>query len=280
VWDSGLINKEKETEDIFVFLTSFDDYIHPLKLNLLEMWCSLILQTLTRNAITAYCEQVSPHAGKHLNVALPLHQCYNGEKRTDLLHGDLYRSHDPLIQEYWKSLRRAFYDLKYSENPLQRAYYDNTMKRQQKAAGDTERNRTAKTALNGMEVILRVRPERSTQEFVISHFKFNISPRWVRLKADATIQVRCYLENENHPHAFALASSSIDPACRLGIHIGGIDLHGNAFEGWLQSKTSKAVLQMNTFVDMLEGLDIWDPADRKRRWVPGKPRGGPKPYYV
>lgn len=235
---------------------------------------------VANNALTAYCIEVAPYAGRHLNVALPLHQSGNSEKKNDTLHGDLYHSHDSLVQEYWKILRRAFYDLKYSENPLQRAYYENTMRRQQKAAGDTERARTAKKALQGMKVIPRVRPERSTQEFVISHFKFNISPRWLRLQKDTAIQVRCYLEDETHPHAYASASSSIDPARRLGIHIRGTDLHGRAFEGWLESNTSKCVLQMNTFVDMLEGLDIWDPTGRSRRWVPGKPRGGQKPYYT
>jgi len=59
----------------FVFLSA-TDRVNPLLLNLLEMWCCLILQTLIKNALAKYllANMVAPYAGTHLNIAIPLYQ--------------------------------------------------------------------------------------------------------------------------------------------------------------------------------------------------------------
>jgi len=102
VWDLGFTDKEYEIEDQFVFLSIFQKEVDPLLLNLLEMWCCLILQTLTKNALLAYIPKgmVAPYAGMHLNVALPIYQSLQGDAVIDTLHGDLYHSNDPLVQRY------------------------------------------------------------------------------------------------------------------------------------------------------------------------------------
>jgi len=45
VWDLGFTDKEYEIEEQFVFLSIFPKEVDSLLLNLLEMWCCLILQT-------------------------------------------------------------------------------------------------------------------------------------------------------------------------------------------------------------------------------------------
>ena len=64
-----------KVEEEFVFLSA-TDRVDPLLLNILEMWCCLMLQTLTKNALAKYlpANMVAPYAGTHLNIAIPLHQ--------------------------------------------------------------------------------------------------------------------------------------------------------------------------------------------------------------
>ena len=51
VWDLGFTDKEYEIEEQFVFLSTFQKDVDSLRLNLLEMWCALMLQTLTPGCI-------------------------------------------------------------------------------------------------------------------------------------------------------------------------------------------------------------------------------------
>lgn len=176
VWDLGLMDKEYEIEDKFVFLSTFQKEVDSLLLNLLEMWCCLILQTITKNALLAYIPKgmVAPYAGMHLNVALPIHQSLQGDAVFDTLHGDPYHSNDPLVQRYYSSLRRRFYELKYSPNPLLREYYCRTRRDAQTKASVTRRAKAAQAVLQGKEVPVYVYPT-AEQFFSISHFTFSIS---------------------------------------------------------------------------------------------------------
>jgi hypothetical protein len=71
VWDLGSIDKGYETEEKFVFLSAFEKKVDTLLLNILEMSCCLILQTLTKIALESYLPAgtVAPNAGMHLNAS-------------------------------------------------------------------------------------------------------------------------------------------------------------------------------------------------------------------
>jgi hypothetical protein len=132
-------------ENILLCTMDVDTDVDPLLLNLLEMWCCLVFQTLTRNALHKYLPpaKLAPYAGMHLNVALPLHQSTRGEKVNDIFHGDLYHSQDPHVQKYYQSLRHRFWDLKYSPNLVQREYYANRIRQSHQKRNATLRGRAA-----------------------------------------------------------------------------------------------------------------------------------------
>ena len=101
------MDEELEIKEKFVFLANIKEDIHTLVLDLMEMWCSLMLQTLTRNALQAYLPNgtLSLYAGGHLNIALPLHQSIQGEIVRDKLSVDIYHFYDPSIRAYYASLQ-------------------------------------------------------------------------------------------------------------------------------------------------------------------------------
>lgn len=149
LWDH---NPWDEVEDTFVFLSILKDGMDPLLLNLLEMWCCLVLQTLPRKSLIAYLPKamVSPNAGMHLNIALPLHQSsICDDVDTCEILGN-YHSDDPLTQQYYSSLRRNFYDMKYSPNQLLREYYLDTQKNSRLKSNKTKRENTASAMLRGV----------------------------------------------------------------------------------------------------------------------------------
>ncbi|OCK82142.1 hypothetical protein K432DRAFT_391506 [Lepidopterella palustris CBS 459.81] len=62
--DRGIDHENFKVDEVFVFLAEVDSD-DPNLLNLLEMWCSLMLQTLTKNALLKYLPEngVAPYAG-------------------------------------------------------------------------------------------------------------------------------------------------------------------------------------------------------------------------
>ncbi|KAH8691303.1 hypothetical protein BGW36DRAFT_431855 [Talaromyces proteolyticus] len=286
IWDLGLIDPECQMDEKFVFLSIVEGDVDRLLLNLLEMWCCLILQTFTKNALLAYLPQgtVGPRGGMHLNVALPIYQSTRGDAVVDTLHGDLHHSNDPFVQQYYSSLRKGFFGLKNSPNPAMQEYYRTTMRNGQVKKSITLPTKVVEKALQGMEVVIRTRANCYEQNFTISHFTFNISPKWVILNNDDIVIVRCDLHDGVHPHRYATTCQDADPAARLGVHVEGTDTSGKAFEGWLQSDGKMVVLRMNTFVDLLEGVDLETSMKLPRRWAPhpkpGQARGNNKPFYT
>jgi hypothetical protein len=294
VWDLYQGDEKRQMQDAWIFLCNIheDVEVDPLLLNLLEMWCALTLQTLTRNALERYLPKgkLAPCAGRHLNVALPLHQSARGERVNDIFHGDLYHSKDPEVQRYYQSLRRRFYDLKESPNQVHRDYYAKTVHESHQKRVLTMRNNSTQQILNGKAV--RVRINRSTQIFVLSHFAFNIQRSLIRLKGtkmkdsqiesseSTMIYAQVFLEDVTHPYYYAQNSLSNDPARRLGVLINGRDENGTAFRHWLRTLGEQAIWKMNTFVDFLEEVDIWKPEMRSRRWVPKHSILGQAPYSI
>lgn len=189
VWDLGVANEKLEVEETFVFLAIIKGDVDQLFLNLLEMWCSLMLQTLTRNALRSYLPvgTLAPYAGGHLNVALPLHQSIQGDPVQDELCNDLY-SRDPSVQAYYASLRQNFFDLKNSPNPFLRELYEQKVRVSQLSRAETIRQSTANKSLQGRNVTVRCDEWR--QSFSMSHWIFEISRKAVHLNHGALLFVR------------------------------------------------------------------------------------------
>jgi hypothetical protein len=141
------------------------------------MWASLILQTLSQNALLKYLplDMLAPYAGKHLNVALPILQVTPSQ--VPELHDPWnYHTSDPVVREYYNSLRKQFYELKFSPNTSHREYYENVIR----SAVITKYKANIENltqVLGGIKrrVYIRSRPHGYYQEFYINHFKFEIS---------------------------------------------------------------------------------------------------------
>ena len=249
-------------EETFVILSSFDKKINPLLLNLLEMWCCLVLQTLTMNGLLAFlpAEVLRPDAGRHLNVALPIHQSTRDESyeaTKDLNHGDIYHATDPLLQEYYASLRWKFFELKNSPNHIHREYYWNRMRERQPKAAVTKREKVLKS-LERKEKKITVSP-RGEQSFSIYEISINISQNWVILDHGTSVFVKYDLgkEGECNPNRYARKSVAGDPAARLGIFVDGTDREGRPFQGWVHSDGKGKVIRVRKLVDYFEGRELY-----------------------
>lgn len=109
--------------------------------------------------------------------------------------------------------------------------------------------------------------KRKTQRFTLSSFTFGIPWNNPRFKNCSEIMARCELTDDTHPHVFASTCLRADPARRLGVHVEGVDLDGKAYQGWLSSRGKMAPMQMNTLVDLLQGVSREDSMAYPRRWV-------------
>lgn len=206
IWDQGDNINNFEIEENFVFLSIVGKEVDALLLNLLEMWCALTLQTLTLNALREYLPEgaVAPYAGKHLNVALPIHQSHQANAVKDPHQGDMYHSQDPFVQRYYASLRRRFYDLKFSPNAFTREYYYNSF--QTRAYSNRNNARLAEIQI-GKEAYAYGSCQNNEHHmystFCINQFKFSLNRRIVHLQQRITpIQVRCIIteDKSSHPH--------------------------------------------------------------------------------
>jgi hypothetical protein len=265
-----------EVGEEFVFLSA-TDRVDPLLLNLLEMWCCLMLQTLTKNALAKYlpANMVAPYAGTHLNIAIPLHQAPYSVT-VDTQDPSMYHTSDPMVAQYYTSLRRRFYELKFSPNIVLRDYYAKVMRQRVITRVQTNQKKLVKV-LEGVEKLIKIHYNRSgsaQQGFFVGYFYFTVSRKWVHIEHNTPIQVRfeSITEDEfrrkgNYPNVYCLKATKDDPASRLAVFIEGTSDNGAPFAGWLRSDAEKQVFKVNTLVDMLEGGSMTKSRHLPRRWI-------------
>jgi hypothetical protein len=100
IWEYYMAHYPEHTKDKFVYLydtsASLELGITDKSLNILKIWCSLILQTLRRRTLERFLPiaMLRSTASTHLNVAPPLIQC-RGDASKKLLE-KIYRDADPL----------------------------------------------------------------------------------------------------------------------------------------------------------------------------------------
>lgn len=276
IWDRGIEDERYAVEEEFVFLLAVEN-VDPLLLNVFEMWCCLMLQTLTKNAISKYlpANMVAPYAGTHLNIGIPLHQV-PFSVMVDYQDLSLYHNSDPTIKQYYASLRRRFYELKFSPISAIRDYYPKVI-RQRVINRVQKNNRRLTDFLDGAEMLVKVPPRGNSfghQEIHLAHFEITISRKWVHLEHDAPVQVRFELMSEDefqrngrNPKAYCMKATKSDPAARLAIFVEGTSINGKPFAGWLRSSGEMQVRKVNTLVDILEDGTMTKSRHLPRRWV-------------
>ncbi|KAK6527851.1 hypothetical protein TWF694_004822 [Orbilia ellipsospora] len=176
--DSPIIAIQSEDlaiEEMFVFLAIAPTEMNPLLLNLMEMWCCLMPQTLTKNTLEVYLPEgaVSSNAGGHLNIALPLHQSTQSNGAQEKLFGSIYHTHDPVTQAYYSALRQNFHQLKHSPNLIRRELYGLKVAAAHSTRAESCRQKSAQKTLTGRNV--KVQRCEWRQMFSISHWVFSIA---------------------------------------------------------------------------------------------------------
>ncbi|RDL38571.1 Uncharacterized protein BP5553_02911 [Venustampulla echinocandica] len=121
-----------------------------LKMNIIELWGTLIFQTLPKRELEKYLNPTTIIGRQHLNVFNPLWQGVSNlddvfpnlsrkERFTTLLHGA-----DDITRSYYYSLRDEFFKLKNSPNPTLRAYYNAVRELPLAALADASAKRAAR----------------------------------------------------------------------------------------------------------------------------------------
>ncbi len=200
---------------------------------------------------------LSPQAGQHLNVALPIHQSVQGEA------------------QYYSSLRKQYYELKNSPNPLIRQCYKDKADEQYKKIAFTRRSRLAEEILSVID--LPVHFSRDSIYITVANWQFRLSRQTISVEDGDTVRVQFYISHPMCEDRYTIMSLPIDPESRLKISIGDPSARGLI---WLKTTGERAVFKMNTLVDMLEGLEIHEPSDRMRRWIPNSQRSHPPATYT
>jgi hypothetical protein len=265
VWDST-----PDMESIFIVLASTDDDVPQLQLNLLELWCCLIFQTLPQQELRKYVsEEVSP-SGSHLNVANPIwqsfteckHDCYEHKERfKELIH-----SCDPLVADYYRSLAQGFRDLKTSSNPRLRAYYMAAYHRSQAGSAAAKVGRTFTQLLSGTEKTVYGRG--SSQLITFGYVNFRISKKYQDLAHGAVVHAQGFLTDGANSHRYAVDALPEDPAIRFSFRIAGKNINGEPFGMFIHAPGEVTVKDINTLVDRLSGEDVDNIATKSRRMIP------------
>ena len=110
-WDLNEEDPSERVESRYIFPCAFTETTQPdhLILNMLEMWVSVIFQSLSRSVLEDYLSSniLILSAGRHLNPMSPLyHSCQIPERGKALLSINVYRTKDSSRHEYYHSTNK------------------------------------------------------------------------------------------------------------------------------------------------------------------------------
>jgi len=267
-WDLNKEDPSKRIASRYIFPCAFTEttQLDPLILNMLEMWVSLILQSLSKSVLEDYLPSntLALSAGRHLNLMNPLYQSSQTPERAEaLLSINVYRTKDPSRHEYYQQMRRCFHNMKDSPDPEYRRYYEETTKRAAVKRSETVNQITRQECLNGkfVQVSNEVYQRKSdggdlnNGHFFIWDMDIHFPARLMPIENNTLIWIKCYLAepSKRHPYCYTPKSRDSDPSKRLGIWIKGIDAAGREFESWVYCQGEMKVKCANTIVDLLQG---------------------------
>ena len=267
-WDLNEEDPSKRVESRYIFPCASTGRAQPdpLILNMLEMWVSLILQSLSRSVLEDYLPSnaLALSAGRHLNPMNPLYQSsQTPECGEALLDIDVYRTKDPSRHEYYQQMRRCFHDMKDSPDPEFRRYYEETKIRAAAKRSETVSRYARQEYLDGkfVQVSNKVYQRKSrggnfsSGHFFIWNMDVHFPARILPMENNTLIWIKCYLAepSKRHPHCYTPKSRDSDPSKRLGIWVKGIYAAGTKFESWVYCQGEMQVKCANTIVVLLQG---------------------------
>jgi hypothetical protein len=238
-----------------------------LTLNGLEMWSALVLQTLPKDLLTRYLncprEKLSPRAGCHLNIASPLSQSDQSNRPEDIELGNIYKSDDPAMREYYKERQGQYLQLRVANDPILRNYWWDNHRRGVEARSDNNRKSTRTMILDGMKA--KVGLHNRVQTFHLGPCTFRIPLTVVRLDLSKPVHVQCVITDEPDNDCYALDSSPSDDAARLLMRLRGTNTDGKRFDGPAYAGGTKTVFQTNSLFDLLVGRSLKESLQLPRR---------------
>ena len=247
-----------------------------LKMNLVELWGALILQTFSEKELSKYVDPATIIRRQHLNVANPLWQGVSNiedeyaniskkERFTQLIHGA-----DDITRQYYHSLRDEFYALKDSLNPTLREYY-HTRRELAMARTVVYNTRKADQVLQdlryGCEKV--VNDDSKGGRFItFGCFRFRISKRkYPEVLPQSTVFAQGFLHEGTAKERYCSDASASDPARRFCLRITGSSL-GQPYTYFIEAGGDKTAQNINALVDLLDGVKKEDIVKRPRRALP------------
>ena len=281
-WDLNEEDPSKRVESRYIFPCALTGTIQPdpLILNMLKIWVSLILQSLSRSVLEDYLPSntLAVSAGCHLNLMNPLYQSsQTPERGKALLSSDIYRTKDPIRQEYYQEMRCCYHNMKDSPDPEFRRYYEETTIRAAAKRSETVNQNARQECLNGkfVQVLHKVYQRNSrggkvsAGHFSIWDMNVSLPARLMPIENKTLIWIKCYLaeSSKRHPDCYTPKSRDSDPSKRLGIWIKGINAVGKKFESWVSCQGEMQVKHANTVVDLLQGQSYRTIIRSPRRFI-------------
>ena len=251
------------TDDVFVNLSEpFEMNIKNsnLYLNMLEMWCCLLFQTLPEKGLKHWLlpEVECPEYGQHLNIALPLYQFRESDNDVDSREAfsEFRYSKDKAFQDHYWSVVRAWHALRHSNDPVKRAiYWHQRALIPQAPRIETVRQKKMQSFLQGRHIQVKQRRGETSLVFKVNNRKVAIP---ARLECETMYPVHVQLDlaegYQRHPQPYAVLARDDDVAKRLGIRITFRDRAGRDREAFLESRGPRCVHQINSTVDRI--LDV------------------------
>ena len=257
-------------ESIFVVL-GYTRETSPLFLNLLELLCCLIFQTLPSWDLEEHLPPGTARTGYHLNIANPLWQSFSEITSDNYERKEFFRNllqgTNPPVKDYYRSLVGNFHALKYSPDPELYEYWRAVHYRAQVGSSAAKMDRTLRKLMGGTEKLVAV-TEKSHQIITFGYVNFRVQKPKVSLKHGTHLHAQGFLSQGPNPSRYALDACPADPAIRFCIKVAGFDALGQPFECFLSAPGETTVKDVNTLVDRIEGESVKAIAKKPRRLVP------------
>jgi hypothetical protein len=248
-----------------------------LKMNIIELWGTLIFQTLPKRELEKYMNPTTIIGRQGLNVFNPLWQGVSNlddvfpnlsskERFTTLLHGA-----DDITRSYYYSLRDEFFELKNSPNPVLRAYYNARRELSLAALADASTKRAARVLEDLMcEYEKVVCPCTNDFSYYISFgsVSFRISKKtYPEIVLGMTVFAEGILYEGRASACYCTKTQESDPARRFCLRITGLSL-SRPFTYFVQAGGDITTQEINALVDLLDGHKKEDIINRPRRLLP------------
>ena len=248
-----------------------------LKMNIIELWGTLIFQTLPKRELEKYINPTTIIGRQHLNVFNPLWQGVSSledvfpnlsrkERFTTLLHGA-----DEITRSYYYSLRDEFFELKNSPNPTSRAYYNARRELSLATLADASAKKAAQVLedlMCGCEKVVRTSTNAFTYYISFGSVSFRISKKnYPGIVPGMTVFAQGILYEGIASACYCTETQESDPARRFCLRITGLSL-SRPFTYFVQAGGDTTTQEINALVDLLDGHKKEDIINRPRRLLP------------